>query len=131
MYRLMPLLPLVLLASSCASVRTSYINKAYPHRGTHCQLQILSLPPREPFEELAVLELDGAPNVGDYVEQIREHACAIGGDAVVVGKIEDRMYGFQFQPPVYHGTGNYYSPGYVAPITNPEGRAIVIRRLTR
>ena len=110
-HQFLPLL--LLLAIACVPPITTTITRTsdtlYASKPTDCNIQILTqIPPNSRFVEIAILntfamEQAYGKDLNAMLPSIRETACQLGADAVLIKNVEPGS------PYGVHGTGKVYS----------------------
>ena len=109
-------LVLASILSGCTTYQVNVIavNERLASRELSCQVDILYQRPDQKFKEIAALELQGKPGISEYVDQLKQRACELGGDAVIIGQSQNK-------------TSVFTAGNYIGSTTKMHGQASVIR----
>lgn len=95
-WSLTTLLTLGAILTGCATSRATYVaSKRYPSRGKTCDLQIMNLPPKKDYIELARIDARGGATLFEgsdlksMLPEMKEKACRLGAHALIITQVSE------------------------------------------
>jgi hypothetical protein len=130
------LLPLVLLFSSCASVKSTAVFYQpttagfYPVKDRHAMIPILNAPPTRPYTEIGRLAFQTDRDYSFIQRAIEYNAQRAGADAIIIKNYKNWSMPYYYSVPTTvtwvplgggygGGCGGWYGGDVLMPITSP------------